>query len=206
MKLLMEWNKKIMDYSLRFLEEEDSDIILKWRNSERVRTNMLNDNKIKTKDHQIWFQKVREKHLDYYLIFSIDKISTGLVSFKDHSLSKDNCIWGIYIGEINAPKGAGTLLGYIGIEYAFNRLKFKKIYAEVISTNIPSIKLHEKLGFSKDEFFQKEISKQGKLVEVYRYTISQESWLERKKTIKVNLNGKEVDVSDLSRLSRDIEK
>ena len=51
---------KIADYSMRPIEERDLELLLNWRNSERIHSLMLTDHKITWEEHYQWFKKISE--------------------------------------------------------------------------------------------------------------------------------------------------
>ena len=48
---------KIGDYSICPIEERDLELLLNWRNSERIHSLMLTDHKITWEEHCNWFKK-----------------------------------------------------------------------------------------------------------------------------------------------------
>lgn len=124
-----------MKCSLRFLEEKDLELVLKWRNSDRVRKNMLNDKIITLEEHKNWFRKISKRDTDYYFMFLIDDIPIGLVCFYDIDYQNKTCFWGAYTGDSSASKGSGTAMSYLGIKYVFDALKIRKISSERLATS-----------------------------------------------------------------------
>jgi UDP-4-amino-4,6-dideoxy-N-acetyl-beta-L-altrosamine N-acetyltransferase len=171
-------------YSLRFLEEKDLRLVFEWRNSERIRNSMFHDNLITYNEHEKWFHKIKQSDSDCYLLFLIKNIPTGLVCFNQIDPFTNVCEWGFYIGSLDAPKGSGTIMCYLGINYAFANLPIHVIYGEVFAYNISSLSLHERLGFLKEKEFHKEVEKQGANVEVFRYSIENGDWNRKKEFLR----------------------
>lgn len=174
-----------MDYLLRGLREEDIEYIYHWRNSESIRINMYNDQPIPFDRHVQWFTEVLKSQMDYYRLFIYKNHPLGLVSFKNQE-EPHTSIWGVYIGDRNAPKGSGTIMGYLGLDYAFQCLNIKKVIGEVIAFNNKSQRFHEKLGFHLEGVLKDKINRNNEWVDVFRYVLSQEDWEIQKKNLDLN--------------------
>lgn len=172
-----------MDYSLRELEGSNRDIIYNWRNKESIRKNMYNDQPIYYETHCKWFEDVLTNQREYYRIFVYKEKPIGLVSFKNSAQQNDSCVWGFYIGEINSPKGSGTVMGRLALDYAFHLLGRKMVVGEVLSFNKISQLFHEKLGFMNKGNIEKKIIRNNEVIDVIRYEISEAQWKEKKKSL-----------------------
>jgi UDP-4-amino-4,6-dideoxy-N-acetyl-beta-L-altrosamine N-acetyltransferase len=177
-----------MKHSLRELEKKDLKTVLEWRNAQRIRQNMFNDRVISFEEHKEWYHKASQDPTVCNLIFSVDNIATGFIGFSQIDQKNGTCFWGFYIGNENAPKGIGYPMGYLGIEYAMNQLKMRKINGEVLSYNIPSIKFHERLGFEREGLFNKHYWKNGNYQDVIRYALFNKKWALVKGEVKEKIN------------------
>ncbi len=166
-----------MEYSLKPLTLEYLTIVLTWRNSDRIRKNMYNEKIITLKEHQRWFQSISKSNKDIYLLFFINNKPTGLVCFNKVDHDHCHCVWGFYIGDTNAPKGAGTVMGILGMNYAFHCLKLNKVYGEVLADNKPSLLFHEKLGFRKEGEFKQHIKKEKGFIDTIIFALYKKDWL-----------------------------
>lgn len=97
--------------------------------------------------------------------------------------SKQNCEWGFYIGNQSAPRGAGTIMGYLALNYIFDRLCLESVNAEIIKSNRRSISYHNKLGFKRTDLIE------SKLDQVVSMTISKEDWKQSQKKIEQYIEG-----------------
>lgn len=174
-----------MNYHLRALIESDRDVIFNWRNLESIRMNMYHDQLIPYEDHCAWFRNVLVKNSEYYRLFVYENKPLGLVSFKDINTQSQTCIWGFYIGENTAPKGSGTIMGRLAIDYAFQILSKKKIVGEVLSFNQRSVNYHLKLGFKQIELNKNKLWRNGRPIDIFQFELDSEQW-ERQKA-KANL-------------------
>ncbi|AWM18744.1 UDP-4-amino-4,6-dideoxy-N-acetyl-beta-L-altrosamine N-acetyltransferase [Bacillus inaquosorum] len=184
-------------YSLRTLKEKDLDTVLRWRNDERIRQSMYNDQIITEKQHQQWFKNVNSSKTEHYFIFTIDHTDTGFVSFKDVDHKNNHCYWGFYIGEAQSPKGSGSVMGFLALEWAFQQLEVEKVYGEVLSNNEKSLSYHQSLGFSKEGHFRKHIVRNNNYLDVIRYGLLKEEWIAEKPKVMKKLAERGIDKKDL---------
>ncbi|MFP5113730.1 UDP-4-amino-4,6-dideoxy-N-acetyl-beta-L-altrosamine N-acetyltransferase [Bacillaceae bacterium C204] len=180
-----------MDYFLRELTEKDKDILFQWRNRESIRINMYNDQLIPYEQHCKWFANVLQNHADLYRLFIHQNMPLGLISFHNINQQNQTCSWGFYIGEKNAPKGAGTIMGCLALDYAFYHLKIRKVIGEVLSFNKRSERFHQKLGFIQEGFFKKEICRNGQFIDVIRLALFGEDWQLQKQQLNFQFPAEE---------------
>jgi UDP-4-amino-4,6-dideoxy-N-acetyl-beta-L-altrosamine N-acetyltransferase len=164
------------DCNLRLLGAEDLEIVLAWRNSERIRANMYTDHLITLAEHRAWFERSKKQTTSVYLIFEVQNRSVGLVYFTGIDMKNGRSYWGFYLGEENLPHGCGTALGVIGIAYAFTQLNIRKLCGEAFAFNGPSIRFHKKLGFVEEGRFMKHVLKRGIYEDVVSFALFQEDW------------------------------
>lgn len=178
-------NKK--DFELRALVEKDKDIIYNWRNLEHIRVNMYNNQLIPYEDHCRWFKDVLNEQLEYYRLFMYRGKPLGLISFKEDRNQDLTCVWGLYIGESHAPKGAGTVMGYLGLDYAFFCLGMKSVIGEVLSSNHKSERFHLRLGFRHEGLLKNKCNSEGQSIDVNSYSILIEEWEKHKRILNMNI-------------------
>jgi|SRR4051812_31721678 UDP-4-amino-4,6-dideoxy-N-acetyl-beta-L-altrosamine N-acetyltransferase len=180
-----------MDYYLRGLIESDREIIYQWRNLERIRVNMYNDQPISFKDHCQWFDDVLKNQDCYYRLFIYQNKPLGLVSFKEISHQNHTCTWGFYIGEPKAPKGSGTIMGTLALDYAFYQLNMRKIIGIVLAFNKRSEMFHKKLGFYQEGLFKKELMRDGQFIDLVRLALFKEDWEKEKEKLNFHFTAEE---------------
>ena len=180
-----------MDFHLRAFTEKDREVIYQWRNSEPIRVNMFNDQFIPYEDHCKWFEDVLKNQIAYYRLFLFQNKPLGLVSFRDHNTQNQTCVWGFYIGEPNAPKGSGTMMGGLALDYAFYQLNIRKLIGVVLSFNKRSEMFHQKLGFYQEGLFKKELNRAGQLIDLKRFALFKEDWERQKEKLNLNFTAEE---------------
>ena len=163
-------------YALRPVEEKDLGIILAWRNSERIRANMYTDHVITLEEHLQWFERIRSKGLARPLLFEISGKPAGIVNINRVDRVNNACHWGFYLGDADAPRGCGTVMGFLGLEHLFENLKIHKVIGEAFAFNQASIAFHEKLGFSREGHFRRHILKNGEYQDILVFGFFADQW------------------------------
>jgi len=164
------------DYRLRPVAENDLEAVLLWRNSDRIRRNMYSDHIITLQEHRGWFDRLATHRESVYLVFEIQGQPAGMVYFTDIDRDQGRCFWGFYLGDEAAPRGTGTVLGVLGMEYAFEALRIRKLCGEVFCFNTASIKFFRRLGFSEEGYFVRHVLKEGRHEDIVSFALFEEDW------------------------------
>lgn len=156
--------------------------MLSWRNSPKVRMNMYTRHEISFREHLSWWSRVRDSSSDKYLMYEFHGQSLGVVGFNkiDH-LSK-NAFWAFYASP-TAPKGTGSSMEFLALDYAFFELQLHKLSCEVLAFNSPVIKLHKKFMFSIEGNYRENHLHDKVYVDVVRLGILRREWLEVRDSI-----------------------
>lgn len=164
------------DYSLRPIAEADLGKVLEWRNSERIRSNMYTDHFITLEEHRSWFDLLHKKKTDIYLVFELFQKPVGLTYFTNIDPKNGKCFWGFYLGEENLPRGTGTIMGTLGLEYAFEELHIRKLCGEAFRFNTASIGFFQRFGFVEEGHFVKHILKNGNYEDILFFALFCHEW------------------------------
>lgn len=179
----------IENYQLVDLEEKNLELVLKWRNSEAVRSCMYTDHIITIKEHYVWFKKIKDDKDTIAKLLSFNEKPIGQVNFTQIDKKNNTCYWGFYIGDKNAQRGSGTALGILALEYMFEVKSIRKLCAEVLDFNIPSLHFHKKLGFTEEGRLVKHVLKNNHYIDVIPMGLFQENWLKEKKKLLDTFKG-----------------
>lgn len=183
-----------MSYFLKPLSKSELEIVLEWRNSDRIRCNMYDDQIIPFEKHLKWYEKIKNLKTEEYFVLFLENKPLGLISLKNITFIHNRADWGFYIGDLDAPRGSGLLMGFLALEYAFNNLSLHKVNGEVLEFNTPSVKYHEKLGFKRDGILRNEFKKNNIYYDIYKYSILKSEWdIQKNKVIK-NIKNKGIDM------------
>jgi UDP-4-amino-4,6-dideoxy-N-acetyl-beta-L-altrosamine N-acetyltransferase len=135
---------------LRKIDPEDTDNILKWRNSPFVSQNLFTREKLTRAQHMNWLKTNIDAGKCFQFIIEIisSDIPIGTVFIKNIDSHSQKAELGIFIGEANCiGKGYGTEAVNLILDFAFNDLNLNKIYLYVFENNIAGIKSYLSAGF-----------------------------------------------------------
>lgn len=180
------------ELNLRPIEEHDLDTVLNWRNTERVRSYMYTEHIITPEEHRSWFERTRQADFPSTLIFEYNGTPIGLKSFSQIDRHNNRCTWGFYLGETELPRGCGTAMGFMALEYIFEQQKFRKLCAEAFAFNDGSLKYHARLGFSQEGRFVKHVFKNGCYEDIISFAIFHDEWLVVKEALATKIFDKGV--------------
>ncbi len=177
---------KLEDYQLRLMSESDLEMVLDWRNSDRVRENMYTDYLITLNQHLEWFENIKNDQSCIYLVCEFKSNPIGVVGFTQIDLVNQKCHWAFYLGNINAPKGSGAIMEFLALEYAFEQIKIRKLCCEIFVFNNSVIKLHKKFGFEQESCFKEHILKNNNYEDVISMAMFKSGWeLKKLEVLKI---------------------
>lgn len=151
-----------------------------WRNSPRVRENMLDDTEIGREQQGIWFASLEKQHDKLYKVFCQNSKPVGMLYFSD--INNESCTWGCYIGEEAVWPGSGVLLSIAALDFAFLSLKVEVLNAEVFEENSSPIRMHKTFGYStlRDKVVK---TKSGREVTLKCFGYLKSDWLKNRENI-----------------------
>lgn len=138
--------------ALRRMTREDTDLIVKWRNNQRVRDNFVYREKFTNEIHENWIKtKVETGEVVQLIICEKgNNRPVGSVYFRDIDNTAHSAEYGIFIGEDDAiGKGYGNETAVLATEYARKELGLTKLILRVFTYNEAAIKSYEHAGFVK---------------------------------------------------------
>lgn len=172
---------------IRKLTEVDLPLVLSWRNAPEVRKYMYSSKEISEAEHRAWFSVMNsDPQARWYLHQDENDKPDGVVYFTQYRPDNSSSFWGFYVAP-NAPAGTGTKLGLDALNEAFHVLGLHKLNAEVLKTNQPSLRFHEKLGFSCEGIFRDYHFNGKHFVDVVRFGILKTEWLEKTPEIESHI-------------------
>ncbi|MBJ6801705.1 UDP-4-amino-4,6-dideoxy-N-acetyl-beta-L-altrosamine N-acetyltransferase [Geomonas propionica] len=169
---------------LRRIEERDLEMVLRWRNSDRIRHNMYTDHVITLQEHKAWFEKTKQTDGALHLVFELENRPIGLVYYVGIDRHNGRAEWGFYLGVEDAPRGSGSALGVLGVEFAFMELKLRKLCGEVLGYNEASLRFHRKLGFCEEGRLVRHVEKHGEYHDVVLFALFEEDWQKNRKALE----------------------
>ena len=141
--------------ALRNITDEDTDLVVSWRNNERVRNNFKYREHFTNEIHTNWLRtKVDTGEVVQLIICEVmnDYRPVGSVYFRYLDETKKEAEYGIFIGEDDATgKGYGNETAALATDYARDFLNIKRLILRVFTSNTAARKSYEYGGFVKCE-------------------------------------------------------
>lgn len=182
---------RIEDYQLRPIGREDLATVLRWRNSGRIKALMYSDHSITLAEHRQWFQRSVKDPNRQALLLVYRNQPIGVVNFTNIDRENGRCEWGFYIGDETAPKGSGTIMGWLALDTIFNDPGMHKVCSEIIATNRISYLFHQKLGFVTEGRLADHVRKNNVYQDVIRMALFAEGWVRVRAAIVNDLQERE---------------
>ena len=149
---------------LRPMTYEDTDLVVKWRNTDAVRKNFIYQALFTRESHENWIRtKVETGEVVQMIICEAgtDK-PVGSVYIRDIDRNHQKAEYGIFIGEEDARgKGYGTSAARLMIRYSFEELGLHRLFLRVYADNQQAIRSYEKAGFEKEAYLREDVCIDG---------------------------------------------
>lgn len=142
---------------LRPITTDDTDNIVKWRNSALVRPFFIDHTLLTREIHENWLEtRVFTGNTAQFIIVSKeDDRDVGTVYLRDIDKVHRNAEFGIYIGDAgHRQKGLGLEAAQLICRYGFEELGLHRIFLRVLSSNTIAIHCYEKAGFQLEGVFR----------------------------------------------------
>lgn len=162
---------------LRLVDQHDLPTIRAWRNHPRINQYMFSQHLITEEEHRSWFDSCLNNALCKLFIYQAGDKKLGFVQFQQRAAESGVWEWGFYISP-DAEKGTGSRMALLALAQAFDKLDAMKVYGEVLSFNVPSIKLHERLGFKLEGIIRQQHLLDKTYYDIHCYGMLRSEWLE----------------------------
>ena len=126
------------------LSIKEKKMVLSWRNHPDIKKWMYTDSDISLENHLNFIDSLKDRKDKLYFLVKKDDEYIGVINFTD--IKAESLEMGIYSRP--SAKGLGSILLETIIEYAFDTLKVKRIFAELFSENSKAYNLYKKYGFN----------------------------------------------------------
>lgn len=157
------------DIVLRLMKKEDTDNIIKWRNTDFVRRNFIYRKPFTREGHENWTKTMIDtgRAIQFIICTKEDKRPVGSVYLRDIDQDHNKAEYGIFIGEEDAlGKGYGTQAAKLMIEYAFHTAGLHKLMLRVLAENKQALRSYEKAGFIREAYLKDEVFLEGRYKDV----------------------------------------
>lgn len=142
------------------MEEQDTEDIIRWRNSDFVKRNFIYQKPFTVEGHHEWIRTMIDtgKAIQFMICEEETGRAVGSVYFRDIDETHHKAEYGIFIGEKDAlGKGYGTEAAGKMIAYGFDTLHLHKIMLRVLAENTAARRSYEKAGFHQEAYLKDEV-------------------------------------------------
>lgn len=154
---------------LRLMTADDTDDIVCWRNSEKVKKRFIYQGTFTREGHENWIKTMVKTGKVVQLMiceFATGK-AVGSVYVRDIDETHHKAEYGIFIGEDNARgKGYGTAAAKLMIRYCFEELQLHRLFLRVYADNVRAIRSYEKAGFVKEAYLRDDVFIDGEYKDI----------------------------------------
>lgn len=162
---------------LRPLRLDDIGRVLAWRNQPEVARYMYTDHRISEAEHARWFAAALGDEARRYWIIELDDEPVGLAGLTEISTTQRRAYCASYLTlEAHRGRGLGTAAERRLMDHAFLDLGLDKLCTEVLATNSPGVKLHERCGFTIDGVLREHVLKGGDRIDVVTMSLLRDEW------------------------------
>jgi ribosomal-protein-alanine N-acetyltransferase len=127
---------------------------------------------------QQWISIVKDENPTTNFAIIYKGAAIGGVGIKIQTdIFRKNAEIGYWLGEKYWNKGISTKALKVMVQYTFERFDINRIFAHVFESNISSIRVLHKCGFSEETCLKKSIIKNNKIQDCYIYSIHKQNVL-----------------------------
>lgn len=139
--------------------EEDTNNIIRWRNSDEVRPYFIYQKPFTVEGHMHWLKNeiFAGKGFQFIVCKVEDDKPIGCSYLRDYDSYSRKAEYGFFIGEAKEKgKGIGTEMLKLTMDFAYQELKIHKLFARAFANNPASIHSFLKNGFEQEAYLKDE--------------------------------------------------
>jgi len=150
--------------TLREIEGDDLDSIVKWRNDLEILRWLFSYLPLSKTKQRKWYERYVEDETEQIFVVEVkeETIPIGTVELTNIDYKNQRAELGVLIGDKSwrNKKIGGEALNLL-IKFAFDEMNIRKIKAIVFEENVPAIRLYKSCGFVEEGVLKKEVYKNG---------------------------------------------
>jgi UDP-4-amino-4,6-dideoxy-N-acetyl-beta-L-altrosamine N-acetyltransferase len=152
---------------LRPLEFSDGARVLAWRNLPDVARWMYTDHEITPPEHVRWLAGALNDDRRRFWIIEVEGLPVGLASLYQIDREHGTAYCASYLANPSVRgRGIGSAAEQLIVGHAFGELGLRRLACEILATNEPGIRVHERQGFRIEGRLRQHIRKGSQLVDV----------------------------------------
>lgn len=145
---------------LRPITPEDTEDIIRWRNSDGVRPYFIYQKPFTREGHAKWLRDMIGSGNGYQFIIvnRQEGRPSGSVYLRDYNKEHSKIEYGIFIGEkLSHSRGMGTEALRLATGFAFEQLGIHKVFGRIFADNYASLRVSEKAGYQREALLREEV-------------------------------------------------
>jgi len=148
---------------LRPLRNTDLPELRSWRNHPDSRRWFFSQEEITEQQQERWFEELSGRDNErFFVIEDEEGVSVGTVSLYNIDPAKGRAEYGrMLIDPDHRGKGLALEATLAILRYAFSKLCLETVYLEVMTDNVPAVKLYQNIGFKTVRRYQKDTAGSG---------------------------------------------
>ncbi len=165
MSVLQDGKIQGKDVYLRPITVDDTDDIIRWRNSDSVRPYFIYQKPFTREGHLNWLRTMIDTGKGYQFIVCENETDRpiGCTYVRDYDKEHNKIEYGMFLGEkTETGKGISAQIVRMTLDYCFEDLKIHKVFCRIFADNIPSIKGCERGGFRREAYLEDEVFVDGR--------------------------------------------
>ena len=175
------FDRQTAGVKLRYIELEDTDNIVKWRNKSFVKKNLYSQENLTPDQHINYYNsRIKTGKVKQFIILAFDGIeyqAIGTTFLKNIDGDSSKAEFGIFIGNEKAMgKGYGSQATLLTVDYAFRELELNRVYLTVLADNYSAIKAYQKCGFEIEGVLKQDYRRSGTYIDVIVMGLLKGAW------------------------------
>lgn len=163
-------------YRLRPMTDADLERVRDWRNAAAVRRMMYSTHEISPTEHRDWWHRMEADERTRLCIFEYRSEAIALVHYSGYTGPDGRARLGFYSDVRRARRQIGAALEFHISEYAFDKLRVRRLEGEVIEFNAAVLRMHLRQGASLEGVQRKAYVRDGVAYDVYQLAMLREDW------------------------------
>jgi len=154
------------------LNPDEIRLVWQWRNDEKIRRWMYNDQEIVFENHLTFIQSLHNNSSkQYWMIYRKDQ-PLGVTSIVD--IENGAGEWGYYIEPASHEKSLGVEFFYHTLQHLFEMVGLEHLYCYTLVSNQRANALNDLFGFQK---LEKSLIINGEEKQYYYWKLNKETWM-----------------------------
>jgi len=149
---------------LRPITDDDTELIIEWRNSDAVRPYFIYQKPFTKEGHEKWMETMIRSGNGYQFIVCCKESDTpiGCTYLRDYDRENNKIEYGVFLGSEDVKgQGIGTEILGLTLQFAFDTLGVHKMFARAFADNAASVNSFLKGGFEKEAYLKDEVFVNG---------------------------------------------